>query len=70
MSSRHFFQSLLGATVFHYAAGAFSTGLLGVDDIFTRSAVNWRREELHKILTQGVLLARRARAQPGESLTA
>jgi AcrR family transcriptional regulator len=56
MSSRHFFQSLLGAAVFHYAARNFSAAVLGVDDIFTHNAVNWRREELHKILAQGVLL--------------
>ena len=57
MSSRHFFQSLLGATVFHYAARNFSAGVLGVDDIFTHSSVNWRREELSKMLKQGVLLS-------------
>jgi TetR/AcrR family transcriptional regulator len=57
MSSRHFFQSLLGATVFHYAARNFSAAVLGVDDIFTHNAVNWRREEVQKILKQGVLLS-------------
>jgi TetR/AcrR family transcriptional regulator len=56
-SSRHFFQTLLGATVFYYAARNFNAGLLGLEDIFTSSAVNWRREELQKVLGQGVLLS-------------
>ena len=67
MSSRHFFQSLLGATVFHYAARNFSAAVLGVDDIFTHNAVNWRREEVHKILAQGVLLSPEERErEPGK----
>lgn len=66
-SSRHFFQSLLGATVFHYAARNFSAGLLGVEDIFTRSAVNWRREELYKVLGQGLLLSADERERDPET---
>lgn len=58
LSPRHFFQTLLGATVFHYAARNFSAAVLGVSDVFTHSAVAWRREELRKILTHGVLPAK------------
>ncbi len=55
LSPRHFFQTLLGATVFHYAARDFSAGVLGVADVFTHSAVAWRREELRKLLLHGLL---------------
>lgn len=55
LSPRHFFQTLLGSTVFHYAARNFSAAVLGVSDVFTHSAVAWRREELRKILVHGVL---------------
>jgi hypothetical protein len=59
-SSRHFFQSLLGMTVFHYAASFFSANVLGVEDIFTGSVVHWRRDEMRKLLSHGVL----AREEP------
>jgi AcrR family transcriptional regulator len=55
LSARHFFMSLLGMTVFHYAAQNFSAPVLGVDDIFTRGAVAWRRDEVRRMLTRGVL---------------
>ncbi len=55
LSPRHFFQTLLGATVFHYAARNFSAAVLGVSDVFTHSAVAWRREELRRLLCDGVL---------------
>jgi TetR/AcrR family transcriptional regulator len=58
LSPRHFFQTLLGSTVFHYAARNFSAAVLGVSDVFTHSAVTWRREELRKILSHGVLPAK------------
>ena len=54
-SARHFFMNLLGMTVFHYAAQNFSAPVLGVEDIFTRSAVAWRRDELRRIVQHGVL---------------
>jgi TetR/AcrR family transcriptional regulator len=56
MSARHFFQSVLGLTVFHYAARNFSAAVLGVDDIFTSNAVHWRRDEVRRLLRHGVLL--------------
>jgi len=56
LSSRHFLQSLLGATVFHYAAGEFSALVIGVEDIFGRGPVGWRRDELRRLLSEGALL--------------
>ena len=55
VSSRHFFLSVLGMTVFHYAAPGFSARILGVEDIFTRPTVAWRREEVTALLASGVL---------------
>lgn len=55
LSSRHFFQNLLGATVFHFAAPFFSARVLGVDDVFSEEAVAWRRDELLAVLEDGVL---------------
>lgn len=55
LSSRHFFQHLLGMTVFHYAAPFFSARVLGVDDIFANDAVAWRRDEVTALLSDGVL---------------
>jgi TetR/AcrR family transcriptional regulator len=57
LSPRHFFQTVLGSAVFHYAARNFSAAVLGVDDVFTHSAVAWRRDELRKIVLHGVLPA-------------
>jgi TetR/AcrR family transcriptional regulator len=55
LSSRNLFQSLLGLSVFHYATGEFGAQVLGVDDIFTESAVAWRREEVRRLVLRGVL---------------
>ena len=55
LSSRNLFQSLLGLCVFHYATGEFGAQVLGVDDIFTESAVAWRREEVRRLVLRGVL---------------
>lgn len=55
LSSRHFFQSLLGTAVFHYAAPVFSGRVLGVADIFAADAVAWRRDELLAVIEDGVL---------------
>ncbi len=56
LSSRHFFTSVLGMAVFHYAGGAFTAAVMGVDDIFTRSAVSWRRKEVKRLLLPAVLV--------------
>jgi TetR/AcrR family transcriptional regulator len=55
LSSRHVFQSVLGMTVFHYAAPFFSARILGVEDVFTRDVVGWRREEVHQLAADGLL---------------
>jgi TetR/AcrR family transcriptional regulator len=55
LSARNLFQSLLGALVFHYATGEFGAQVLEVDDIFTRNAVAWRREEVRRLVLRGVL---------------
>jgi AcrR family transcriptional regulator len=61
LSSRNLFQSLLGLCVFHYATGDYGAQVLGVDDIFTQSAVAWRRAEVRRLVLRGVL-----RHQPPE----
>jgi hypothetical protein len=55
LSSRHFFQSLLGMTLFHYASGPFGAAVLETGDLFTRENVAWRRVELRTLLLRGVL---------------
>jgi TetR/AcrR family transcriptional regulator len=54
-SSRHVFQSLLGAVTFHYASGGFGARVLGVSDLFTRSTVAWRREEARSLFLRSIL---------------
>lgn len=54
-SARHFFQSLVGTTVFHYASPVFSAGVLRVDDVFAPEAVAWRRQEARRFVLDGVL---------------
>jgi len=55
LSSRHFFQHLLGMTVFHYAAPFFSARVLGVEDVFATDVVAWRSDEVLSVLQDGVL---------------
>jgi TetR/AcrR family transcriptional regulator len=55
LSSRNLFLTVLGAATFHYAAGDTSGDILGVDDIFSPSAVEWRRQEVGRLLMEGVL---------------
>ena len=55
LSTRHLYQSVLGAMVFHYATGSLGAAVLGVDDIFTQRVVTWRSEEIRKLLRHGVL---------------
>jgi TetR/AcrR family transcriptional regulator len=53
-STRHFFQSSFGLMLFHYAAPSFSAAILGVDDVFTRPVVAWRRDEVIALLRDGI----------------
>lgn len=55
LSSRHFFQTFLGLSIFHYAAPFFNARVLGVQDIFAPEAVAWRGEEVLGVLQDGVL---------------
>ena len=61
-SARHFFQSAFGMFLFHYAAPAFASRVLGVEDVFTSENVGWRREEVLALLRDGIL----ARPRGGE----
>ena len=54
VSTRHFFQSAFGLMLFHYAAPAFSAAILGVEDVFTRPVVAWRRDEVISLLRDGI----------------
>ena len=58
LSSRHFFMSMMGTVFFHYASDSFAAGVLGVDDVFTRSVVAWRRKEILDLVSHGVLVSR------------
>lgn len=55
LSARHFFQSVFGMMLFHYAAPGFSAIVLGVPDIFRTDVVAWRRDEALKLLREGAL---------------
>ncbi len=63
VSTRHFFQSAFGLMLFHYAAPAFSAAILGVDDVFTRPVVTWRRDEVISLLRDGIRKRPRRRRQ-------
>ncbi len=54
-SPRHLCQTAIGAIVFHYATGDFGAQILGVDDLFTSSAVAWRRDEMRRIGLRAIL---------------
>jgi AcrR family transcriptional regulator len=54
-SSRHLLQTMIGALVFHYASGDFGAIVLGVDDLFSRSPVAWRRDEMRRIALRAAL---------------
>jgi TetR/AcrR family transcriptional regulator len=55
LSSRHVFLTVLGAAIFHYAAEESSRDILGIDDVYSANAVEWRRSELRRLLTGGIL---------------
>jgi len=54
-SSRHFFLSFFGMTLFHYAAPEFSARILGVEDVFAEDVRDKRRDEVQSLLLEGVL---------------
>lgn len=55
-SSRHLFQSAMGGMVFHYATGDLGALVLGVDDLFSSQAVEWRRKEVRRQFMRTILL--------------
>ena len=55
LSPRHLYQTVLGASVFHYATGNFGEAVLGVPDLFDASAVAWRSEQIRRLVLRGVL---------------
>jgi TetR/AcrR family transcriptional regulator len=55
ISSRHFFTSVLGMAIFHYAGGDFTAAVMD-GDIFTRASVAWRRDQFRRLLLPGVLV--------------
>ena len=54
-SSRHFFLSFFGMTLFHYAAPELSARILGVEDVFAEDVRDRRRDEVQSLLLEGVL---------------
>ena len=54
-SPRHLFQSFLGAVVFHYATGNLGAAVLDVDELFSASAVRWRRDEVRRLVERAIL---------------
>jgi TetR/AcrR family transcriptional regulator len=54
LSARHVFLTVMGASVFHYAARESSADILDVDDVFSPSAVEWRRAEVRRLLFRGI----------------
>jgi TetR/AcrR family transcriptional regulator len=61
LSSRHILQSVFGMMIFHYAAPYYSARMVGVDDVFTRPVVAWRRDEVISLLRDGM------RARPDDA---
>ncbi len=55
-SPRHMFQSAMGTLVFHYATGEIGGAILGVEDIFSSQAVQWRRREVRRTALLGILI--------------
>ena len=55
-SSRHVFQSLLGALLFHYASLGFGGAVIGVDDLFAPEAAAWRGLEARRLLLRALLV--------------
>ncbi len=53
VSIPHMMQTLIGATVYHFASGEFGEGLIG-GSLFSAEAVRRRKEELRAILYHGL----------------
>jgi hypothetical protein len=66
VSAAHTIQTLVGATVYHFASGELGCGLLG-RPLLSADAVRSRREEVKQLLHQGLLPAPEAPRHPGGS---
>ena len=55
-SSRHFLQSVLGVTLFHYSSQEFGARLFEADDVFAPELVAWRGRETRSLLLDAVLV--------------
>jgi len=53
VSIPHMMQTLIGATVYHFASGEFGEGLIG-GSLFSAEEVHRRKEELRGILYHGL----------------
>ncbi|MAE93970.1 MAG: hypothetical protein CL910_04865 [Deltaproteobacteria bacterium] len=60
VSSRHLLTSTLGAVVFHYATGPIGSAMLGVEDLFSKEVVDWRRQEMRGLVRRAFLKDRAA----------
>jgi len=54
VSIPHTMQTLIGATVYHFASGEFGEGLIG-GSLFSAEEVRRRKEELRAILNHGLM---------------
>ena len=54
LNSFHLLQSVIGMTIFHFAADRFSSALTG-SDIFSEQAVAKRKNEVTQLLLHGIL---------------
>lgn len=59
-SPAHTLQTLIGATVYHFASGEFGEGLLG-GPLFSAEAVRLRKREIKDLLQSGLASARPAK---------
>ncbi len=66
VSAAHTIQTLVGATVFHFASGEFGEGLIG-HPLLSAEAVRRRREEVKNLLHQGLAVRAPEMARKGEA---
>lgn len=59
----HLLQTLIGATVYHYASGEFGEELIG-GPLFSSAAVRARKQEIRELVHGGIVL--RGPTKPGE----
>jgi TetR/AcrR family transcriptional regulator len=65
VSPAHTIQTLIGATVYHFASGEIGDGLLG-RPVLSAEAVRERREEIKRLLRHGLVPGGAARQENGD----